>query len=289
MRTNKKFVIGIICVFLALALLIGSFVFVDWYQNRSVFTDKYGWVHNAEGTEYESDPYASLNYVIVNCDKKEFSEMTSHQFLNKITPVFKAYKGKTYVTFSFGDGTGIYWPYADKKYDGIYGSIDDLGHVTGQEMILHVDGNMVRKEEASEEVSDASVQMYQLLPEAYYTDNTVVMVKENVLYINVSFNAAARSYADVANELWNIYKKADLKGINIVLIRMNNDVFYEVNTMIDDSEPVAVENGYAKWEMFLYGETSENASEIETEAGYNPEEDKTIDIDEPVTTEEPAN
>ena len=36
---------------------------------------KNGWIHNIEGTEYESDPYASLNYVVIDSDKTEFENM----------------------------------------------------------------------------------------------------------------------------------------------------------------------------------------------------------------------
>ena len=42
MHKDKKFIAGIVCVILAVVALIGSFAFVDWYQNRAVFTDKNG-------------------------------------------------------------------------------------------------------------------------------------------------------------------------------------------------------------------------------------------------------
>lgn len=275
MHKNRKFIVGIICVVLALSLLGGSIVFVGWYQNRSVFTDKNGWTHNTEGTEYESDPYESLNYVIINSNKDEFTNMTTHQFLSKINPIFKAYSGKSYITFDFGDGTGLYCPYANKKYDFIYGTIDESGHIVSQNLYVHVAGNEITTEDASEETSDSSINMYKLLPEAYYSDNTMVAVLDNVLYLNVYFDATSRSYEDIANELWKIYKKADLTGISTVLIRMNDDIFYEVNTMIEDSVPVYVENGYDKWANFLYGDEAGTENEVINATEYSSSEDIT--------------
>ena len=108
----------------------------------------------------------------------------------------------------------------------------------------------------------------------------MVAVMDDVLYVNVYFDASSREYADIANELWNIYKKADLSGIKTVLIRMNNDVFYEVNAMVADSAPVYIENGYAKWSGFLYGEEAENDDIIDA-TEYDPEKDSSIDINVP--------
>jgi hypothetical protein len=289
MQKNKKFIAGIVCVILAVAALIGSFAFVDWYQNRSVFTDKNGWIHNIEGTEYESDPYASLNYVVIDSDKTEFENMTAHQFLSKLKPIFKAYSGKAYITFSFGDGTGLYWPYANKKYDGIYGMIDDFGTITSQKSFIHIEGNTVTSEETSSETSEDSVNMFALLPEAYYSDNTMVSVMEDVLYLNVYFDASTRSYEEIANELWDIYKSADLSGINTILIRMNDDVFYEVNTRVDNSTPVFVEDGYQKWAVFLYGdEASTNTNDVIEETEYDPSMDPALSgiYEETESTEE---
>lgn len=242
-----------------------------------------------EGTEYESDPYASLNYVVIDSDKTEFENMTAHQFLSKLKPIFKAYSGKAYITFSFGDGTGLYWPYANKKYDGIYGMIDDFGTITSQKSFIHIEGNTVTSEETSSETSEDSVNMFALLPEAYYSDNTMVSVMEDVLYLNVYFDASTRSYEEIANELWDIYKSADLSGINTILIRMNDDVFYEVNTRVDNSTPVFVEDGYQKWAVFLYGdEASTNTNDVIEETGYDPSMDPALSgiYEETESTEE---
>lgn len=284
---NKKFMAGIVVMVLAVCALVGSLKFVDWYQNRQVFTDKNGWVHNVEGTEYESDPYASLNYVVVDSNKEEFANMTAHQFFSKINPIFKAYSGKEYITFDFGDGTGLYWPLVNKKYDGIYGAIDETGRIVSQEAIIHIDGKTITKQETVIETTASSVEMYSLLPEAYYADNTMVVVMDDVLYLNVYFDASVRAYADVADELWSIYKDADLSGIKTVLIRMNDDIFYEVDTMIADSTPAFVENGYEKWAEFLYGEgvldeLVSNQIIYETEDNFNDVGTETI---EPATEE----
>ena len=256
MRKNQKFIIGIIAAIIAFGLLLASFWFASWYKSRSSFTDSNGWVHNIDGTEYGSDPYASLNYVVINSDKAEFEKMSTHQFLQKIIPIFKAYSGKSYVTFAFDDGTGLYWPYADKKNDGIYGTIDETGHLITQEAYVHIEGNEITKEDVSKETTAESVNMYSLLPEDYYTDDAMVSVMGQVLYLNVYFDTASRTYDEVALELWNIYKEADLSKIDTVLIRMNDDVFYEVNARSDESTPVYVENGYEKWASFLYGDSA---------------------------------
>ena len=188
-----------------------------------------------------------------------------------------------------GDGTGLYWPYANKKYDGIYGMIDDFGTITSQKSFIHIEGNTVTSEETSSETSEDSVNMFALLPEAYYSDNTMVSVMEDVLYLNVYFDASARGYEEIANELWNIYKSADLSGINTILIRMNDDVFYEVNTRVDNSTPVFVEDGYQKWAVFLYGdEASINTNDVIEETEYDPSTDPALSgiYEETESTEE---
>lgn len=281
MKKNKNFIIGIACVILSLGLLGGSFMFVEWYQNRAVFMDKNGWVHNTDGTKYEADPYASLNYVVIDCDKTEFEDMTTHQFLSKINPIFKAYSGKSYVTFAFGDGTGLYWAYADKKYDGIYGVIDNTGHITAQQAFIHIEGKQITKEDATAETSEDSVNMYALLPETYYTDNAMVAVMDDVLYLNVYFDASGRGYEDVANELWDIYKNADLSGINTVLIRMNDSTFYEVSSKSVDNVPVYIENGYEKWAEFLYGKDAAMGDDIIDATEYDPGKDPALQTNPP--------
>ena len=84
-------------------------------------------------------------------------------------------------------------------------------------------------------------------------------------------------------------KSADLSGINTILIRMNDDVFYEVNTRVDNSVPVFVEDGYQKWAVFLYGdEASTNTNDVIEETEYDPSTDPALSgiYEETESTEE---
>ena len=251
MKKNKSFIIGCICIIFSLIVLFCCTQFVNWYNNRPTFVDKNGWVHTTVGNSYEADPYAGLTYTIIDANKEEFASMTSHQFLSKINPLMKAYKGKQYITISFGDGTGIYWPFADSSYDGIYGVIDTKGIVTSQESLIHVEGNIVSKVEVDTGLTASSVYMWDFLPEGYYNDDACVLVIDDILFISVVFDDTSRSYDDIANELWNAFIVADRTGINRVIINLNTEYWYEIN---DENIPEYNELGRYEYPKLLYGE-----------------------------------
>ena len=250
-KGNKGFIGGVIITILLVAALIGCIAFVRYYQNRPVYEDKNGWIHNAEGGNYDSDPYAGYNFARIECDKEEFANMTAHQFLDKLQPVFKAYKGKNYVTFDFGDGTGIYWPFASTTYDGVYGHIDEAGVYIDTITLIHVEGNQIVATDGSPFDSLASINMYDYLPEAYYNDSSFVMVNEDLLFISVVFDNSTLPYDEASMELWNAFQEADLTGINHVVICMNGSIYYVVN---EEGIPVYDETAYDTYFDLIFGE-----------------------------------
>lgn len=253
-KNNRLFAFFVVIAVLLLAAVIGSGIYVNYYQNRTSYEDKNGWFHNAEGGVYESDPYAGLNYVRIPCDKEEFSNMTAHQFIEKITPVLKAYKGKNYVTFDFGDGTGIYWAFSDLTYDGVYGNLDEAGVTIDTQYIIAVNGTRVTATEGSPFDSMDSINMYAYLPSGYYNDSAFVLVNQGLLFISVDFDNSTLSYEAAANELWAAFQKADLSKIEHVVICMNDDIYYVVN---EEGNVVEDPSAYDTYFDLIFGEDIE--------------------------------
>ncbi len=234
MRVRKGTIIMFaIAIFLILA--IGA---VKYAGPNISWVDRHGFKHNAK-TEavYSDNNDANLNYLVIQASKEEFKAMDSHAFLERITPVLNANEGKEYVTFRFGDGTGIYFPKADMNLEASYGDVDENGQLVNRIGYIIISGAQVAYEALGSEFSRDSIDAEEVLPDEYKNDDLSACVDEGILYLNVAKTALNQDEAfqvgkDVAKEYLN--GDFNMSKIHSFYIALNYKYGFIVNLRTGD-------------------------------------------------------
>ncbi len=131
------------------------------------------YVHEKSNEKQESiavvDENESKAYAVVEISKESFDNKDYHTLYNTIAPVLDSYKKqqKIYTTFSFGDGTGLYFPFSDITKSGQYTKIDEKGSPTERIGDVIVNGASLSYKESAPISSGVSLNVYQYVPSEY--------------------------------------------------------------------------------------------------------------------------
>ncbi len=225
---KKHFIKFTVLIAIVIALLCAVVLFLS----NAAWTDKNGFTHNTESSEYASDENAARTYAIVEIDKS-LLDMSDHKFIETVTPVLEAYSDKYYTTFDFGDGTGLYFPGSDVNETAFYGNIDENGQITQQISYISVNGTQLTREEARLSASEASLKMEEYYPDEYKNDASWVTVADNILYLTIGIdeNATLTDCAQVATNIYNIYinKGATLSEFDAIYISVNDLYAFKID------------------------------------------------------------
>ena len=189
----KKIVAAIVVLlFILVALTIAPKI----YNSLSVTTDENGWTHEkvsseSSDTEDSSGDKDSLNYVVISASKSDYNiwdnEIDSHTYSNNVFAATSNYEGKQYVTFDFGDGTGLYYgcpSSEDSTYStGTYGEIDEEGLVVEPYYYIYASGSEIWAELVPAGVSQVSAAITEAIPDTYDSDWTSAAVVDGIAYI----------------------------------------------------------------------------------------------------------
>ncbi len=224
-RAGKDDATGkLIMILCAVILLVLADLAVKEFGPRITWTDKSGFRHMGAVEEVpEERAEEGRDYYVVPADKAEFKAMDSHAFIEKVTPVLEAYHDKRYVSFMFGDGTGIYFPDADISLDASYGTLDEKGLITGREGYITIAGTQVSYEPVTADMSPESAAALDVLPREYKNDDLSACIDDGTLYLNVAQTALTPEDAKkVAEEVARAYlacgfNKSKVTGFYIAL------------------------------------------------------------------------
>lgn len=225
---KKRFIKFTVLIAIVITLLCAVVLFLS----NATWTDKNGFTHNTESSEYASDENASRAYAIVEMDKS-LLDMSDHKFIETVTPVLEAYSDKYYTTFDFGDGTGLYFPGSDVNETAFYGNIDENGQITQQISYISVNGTQLTREEARLSASEASLKMEEYYPDEYKNDASWVTVADNILYLTIGIdeNATLTDCAQASTDIYNIYinKGATLSEFDAIYISVNDLYAFKID------------------------------------------------------------
>lgn len=158
-------------IIVVLVVVLGIVGFVLNHLDAFSWIDKYGFKHNVEAdATYVVDENKGRDYAIVELDDK-YETLSGHEFLDKINTVLNAYANKTYTTFTFKDGTGLYFPESDINNVAFYGVVDETGIVTETQKYVYISGTQIETEDASEMYSKKSQDLMDLIPDNYQSDS----------------------------------------------------------------------------------------------------------------------
>lgn len=233
----KKFIKFISLILVIIAIVSGV---VFFFLNYS-WTDKFGFKHNVETTTtYETDANATRTYALVDMDKS-ILDYDDYKLIQTIKPILKAYSDKSYTTFVFGDGTGIYFPCSDINERAFYGEIDDKGGITQDILYYDFEGNTVVTSEIMNETTTDSKALWAAYPEEYKNDSSYATVVNDDAYISV-----------VTSDLLNTSE-----AYAVVQAFMNA---YSQNVDLTQYSNVYVNFGYVKGYVYSSGSIAEDSS-----------------------------
>jgi len=164
MREEKvKSYIKIFCV-----AMVGAVVVIGGglaIYSRVPHTDRYGFRHERMSEKERASEEKALNKAKKNKDSSKSGNFTvekfdkaklnldkidSRTFIETVEPKLRAHKGENYYTFDFGDGTGLYCPLSNITQTMLYGTINDKGQVTGEQLRITVTGTTVSTQKSSD-------------------------------------------------------------------------------------------------------------------------------------------
>jgi hypothetical protein len=240
-------------IWLIPAFLVLVLIGVGIYS-RMDKTDQNGWTHvKTTSTSPDDSAWdntetslgaADTEYLIVDVSKEDYTGITAHTFIQNISGTLTANYGKrTYVTFRFEDGTGLYCPGSSLDYVLTYGTINEIGVSVEDLAYITVSGNTVYCEEVPYDQTAESASFYGSIPEEYENDKTWAYVKDGVAYMQVW--VGDKDVREVAEELLDIilskgsYDEAHIVVNDRAFLYLSDSGLEEVDLVvgfIDDEE-----------------------------------------------------
>ena len=201
-------IIGLLCLFFLVSAIV---------SHVGMF-DKNGWLHRKGVIDFSiGESKTPTEYQLVPVDKEDFTDISAHNFIKKVSSVLNAYTGKTYVTFVFQDGTGLYCPGSSIDEVLIYGTIDELGATTEDLYYITIQGNTVTKTEVPYYLSNASYELSKVIPQEYQNDSTWTSVKDGIAYLQVVWSGT-KSDEEIAKEILDLIpEKESYEKVHIVV------------------------------------------------------------------------
>lgn len=190
-----KFIFWAITIALTLGILyafgnwLGVFGSSEPEANKSAYEEIYE----------ESD---IVDYTLVRVSKSEYESMSEYDFVSTIKPILDANTDKSHTTFVFtnddgtDDGTGLYFAFSDITKGGEYCEIDEKGNPTLWIGYITISGVSVTYEEAPESVSQASLDVYQYVPDKYIGDSLMLCDTDTILYVYLPLDVNTRGIAE---------------------------------------------------------------------------------------------
>lgn len=229
---TKKILIGVGILFIVLVtVLIGLFVIPKIDQN--------GWKHYTNNTvQNAKDENNGKLYALVNVKKDDWTDISEHKYIEKVTSILMSYSDKIRTTFVFEDGTGIMYPGSDVTETAFYGKVDDEGNVTSTIGYISIKGQSVDYREVESFLSEDSSELFTCIPKEYQTDSAYANLFEGTAYITVA-TAPDKSSQDVANEIYQNIKDAEISAEQVHIL-VNADAYELVGETMNKTENSSV-------------------------------------------------
>lgn len=198
--------------------LVLVFLVVTYLPTHLDFIDQNGWVHKRDQTTPNMQTNATeTEYKLVSASKSDYTDISAHSFIKKVSSVLDAYQDKTYVTFMFEDGTGLYCPGSSLDYVLVYGKVNEIGAPEEELSYITVTGNTVTQEDVPYFLTKESYEVSSIIPEKYQNDSTWSSVKDNIAYFQVA-NIGDVDEMTIAKEIFNRIPDPDIyQEIHIVV------------------------------------------------------------------------